>query len=187
MDDWQGNVRMVHHGSPTDRTPIASASGITELSQEADLVCQAQFGNHGAFNNLFYGYNQQIHKYLLRLVNNVEVAYDLTQDTFLAAWQALPLMPAQTLFRPWLYKIATNKAISWWRREKQINWTSWDEQGSASFSPSEFEEQVAQIDLVQKVLRTLPEVQKACLLLQSVSGFKIHEIAQNSEYESKNS
>ncbi len=130
MDDWQGNLHKVQPGSATDRMPAVSASGMTEVFQEADLVRQAQCGNHGAFNALFYGYNQQ----------------------------------------------------TWWRRDKQINWIPWEEQGteqsSTGLSTSEFEEQVAQTDLVQKILRTLPEVQRVCLLLQSVGGFKIHEIAQ---------
>lgn len=181
MDDEQGNLLMTQPRRAADRMPAVS-SGMTEVFQEAELVSKAQLGNHVAFNALFSRYNRQICVYLFKLVSNTEVAYDLAQDTFLAAWQALPLMPVQTLFRPWLYKIATNKAISWWRKNKRIVWASWEEQGteqkSTGFSPSEFEEQVAQTDLIQKVLRTLPEVQRACLLLQSVGGFKIHEIAQ---------
>ena len=170
MDDWRGNLRMVQPEDPTD--------GVTELVQEADLVHQAQLGNHAAFHSLFNRYHPQICTYLLRLVHNTEVAYDLAQDTFLAAWQALPLMPVQMHFRPWLYKIATNKAISWWRRDRQVHWQPWEEQGCAVFAASEFEEQVAQTEMVQKILHSLPEMQRTCLLLQSIGGLKIHEIAQ---------
>ena len=170
MNNRQRNLRMVQFEDPADE--------ITELVQEADLVYQAQLGNHMAFNNLFNRYNPQICKYLLRLVHNAEVAYDLAQDTFLAAWQALPLMPARMHFRPWLYKIATNKAMSWWRRDNHIHWQPWEEQESDVFAAPEFEEQVAQTEIVQKILHTLPEIQRTCLLLQSIGGLKIQEIAQ---------
>jgi len=176
---------MFRYGSTNGQTSATPASEIVEQSQEADLVHQAQLGSHEAFTDLFARYNQQIYKYLLRSVNNTEVAYDLAQDTFLAAWQALPLMPVQMYFRPWLYKIATNKAVSWWRRNTQINWLSWEKQESTSYVPSAFEEQVALTDLVQKILRTLPDAQRACLLLQSVGGFKIDEIAQILHMNSK--
>jgi RNA polymerase sigma-70 factor (ECF subfamily) len=169
---------MFQDGSTNGPISATSASERAEQFQEADLVRQAQLGSHEAFSSLFAHYNQQICTYLLRLVNNPEVAYDLAQDTFLAAWQALPLMPVQMFFRPWLYKIATNKAVSWWRRDKQINWSPWEKQERISLAPAEFEEQVVLTDLIQRVLCTLPDVQRACLLLQSIAGFKIHEIAQ---------
>jgi RNA polymerase sigma-70 factor (ECF subfamily) len=81
-------------------------------------------------------------------------------------------------FRPWLYKIATNKAISWWRRDRQVHWQPWEEQDSAVFAASAFEEHVAQAEIVQRILGSVPEIPRTCLLLQSIGGLKIHEIAQ---------
>ncbi len=63
-----------------------------------------------AFDELFTRYHAHIYGYLLGLVGNAEQARDLTQDTFLKAYQALSRTP--DLAPPiWLYRIATTVAL----------------------------------------------------------------------------
>jgi RNA polymerase sigma-70 factor (ECF subfamily) len=43
-------------------------------------------------------------------------AHDVVQETFLAAWRALPRLERQGHLRPWLFQVAYNHAVSWLRR-----------------------------------------------------------------------
>ena len=57
-------------------------------------------------------------RYLRRMVGDAEVALDLTQDVFLSAYRMLCADPARELRVGWLYRAATNAAISFMRRRK---------------------------------------------------------------------
>src|SRR5579875_2352667 len=62
------------------------------------------------FDELFTRYHSSIYGYILGMVGNPEQAQDLTQDTFVKAYKALP--GARDLTLPaWLYRIATNTAL----------------------------------------------------------------------------
>jgi RNA polymerase sigma-70 factor (ECF subfamily) len=81
-------------------------------------------------------------------------------------------------FGPWLYRIATNTANDWLRRqrlERQYH-TSWElreEQEDAS----DFINVVMQRDLVHKVLQLMPLMPRQCLILYDEQGFSYAEIA----------
>jgi Sigma-70 region 2 len=57
---------------------------------EEGLVERARQGDHQAFAALFEAYNARICTYLARFVGDDELGRDLAQDTFIAAWRALP-------------------------------------------------------------------------------------------------
>lgn len=54
------------------------------------LVERARSGDHAAFAALFERFNACIHAYLAHLLGDDELGRDLAQETFLAAWRALP-------------------------------------------------------------------------------------------------
>ena len=66
-------------------------------------------------------YEAPLSRYLVRMVGDVELARDLAQETFLSAYSAWP-DPEPTHLRAWLYRIATNHALSHLRRRKVIRW-----------------------------------------------------------------
>lgn len=86
---------------------------------------RARAGDNSAFAALFQYYNGQICTYLARLVGNDEIGRDLAQETFIRAWKSLPQTQGELHFRSWLYRIATNTAISHLRRERLIRWLPW--------------------------------------------------------------
>jgi RNA polymerase sigma-70 factor, ECF subfamily len=115
-------------------------------------------------------------RYLRRMVGDAEVALDLTQDVFFSAYRMLCADPARELRVGWLYRAATNAAISFMRRKKilhvvsldrDIDRDAWrmDERGAAS------------IDL-QRALAQLPPEQSAALLMTSYAGYSSAEAAQ---------
>src|SRR5947209_19821945 len=81
--------------------------------------------NSWSFDQIYDEYKTPIYNYVYHLVGDREQADDLTQDTFLKAFRALPKMDANLKLSAWLYRIATNTAYDALRRRNVIAWTTW--------------------------------------------------------------
>ena len=75
---------------------------------ETALIQKAQKGNHEAFAVLVDEHQRYVYNLALRVVKDENEALDLTQETFVRAWTALPNFKGQSQFRTWLYRIVTN-------------------------------------------------------------------------------
>lgn len=78
------------------------------MDNEKALVQRAQKGNQDAFAALVEEHQRYIYNLALRVVRDENEALDLTQETFVRAWTALPNFKGQSRFRTWLYRIVTN-------------------------------------------------------------------------------
>lgn len=150
-----------------------------ELSQ----IRRAATGDHVAFALLVRRYEARIVIYLRQTVGDADLASDLAQETFLAAYQALPRWqppppdPAgrtTDLLSPWLYRIATNHAISALRRQMM---SARRTPVSATLASSSLEDAVIGRELLRAALATLDEDDAACLVLHYVAGERYGEIA----------
>jgi RNA polymerase sigma-70 factor (ECF subfamily) len=75
---------------------------------EKNLIHLAQKGDHNAFAKLVDEHQRYVYNLALRVVKDENEALDLTQETFVRAWTALPNFKGQSQFRTWLYRIVTN-------------------------------------------------------------------------------
>src|SRR5579871_2255131 len=163
------------------------AQGSTLPEQSADdvmlaaLVERARAGDVAAFTALYERFYVPICRYLARLVGDDDLGNDLAQDTFLAAWRALPGTEDGSYFVPWLYRIATNLARSHLRRARLIRWLPWGEQGGrhplAHPSIAGPEEQTGEAERIRLALAEVSPKNRSCLLLQVEAGFSQREIA----------
>jgi RNA polymerase sigma-70 factor (ECF subfamily) len=157
-------------------SPLAGADAALVACVE-----RARGGDGAAFATLFEQYNARIFRFLEHLVGNTEVARDLTQDTFVAAWRSLPELHDERRFPPWLYRIATNMARIHLRRARLIRWLPWAETDHTSNAPAltlvDPQEQVGQSERVRLALAALSPNHRTCLLLQAEGGFSQREIA----------
>ena len=64
-------------------------------------------------------YSQQVFILIIRIVENQEDAEELTQDTFLKAFEHLSSFKAESSFSTWIYRIAYNTAISATRKKNK--------------------------------------------------------------------
>ena len=158
---------------------MSNIAAADELSQ----IRRAATGDHAAFALLVRRYEARIVIYLRQTLGDADLASDLAQETFLAAYQALPRwqppppnLATQTtdLLSPWLYRIATNYAISALRRQTM----------SARRAPappararSSLEDAVIGRELLRAAIATLDEDDAACLVLHYVAGERYGEIA----------
>src|ERR1700682_2847471 len=69
---------------------------------------------------MVHEFQVKLARYIRRMVGDSEVALDITQDVFLAAYRTLQRDPERPLTAGWLYKTATNNAISFLRRKKIV-------------------------------------------------------------------
>ena len=84
---------------------------------ERDLVRRAKRGDREAFGVLVQRYQQRIVGVARALVHNPDDAVELGQETFIRAFQNLPSFEGRSSFSTWLYRIASNLAIDWRRKE----------------------------------------------------------------------
>ena len=75
---------------------------------ESSLIRRAQKGDQDAFAALVDEHQRYVYQLAFRVLKDENEALDLTQETFVRAWTALPNFRGQSQFRTWLYRIATN-------------------------------------------------------------------------------
>jgi RNA polymerase sigma-70 factor, ECF subfamily len=78
------------------------------VDNEQAFIQRAQKGDHDAFAALVDEHQRYIYNLALRVLKDEDEALDLTQETFVRAWTALPNFRGQSQFRTWLYRIVTN-------------------------------------------------------------------------------
>jgi RNA polymerase sigma-70 factor (ECF subfamily) len=78
------------------------------VDDEPSLIRRAQKGDQDAFASLVDEHQRYLYNLALRLLKDENEALDLTQETFVRAWAALPNFRGQSKFRTWLYRITTN-------------------------------------------------------------------------------
>jgi RNA polymerase sigma-70 factor, ECF subfamily len=148
-------------------------------------------GDEHAFGELMGRYRNQITNYIYRMTGDFDGAVDLAQETFVRVFRAADRYQANFAFSTYIYRIATNLAISELRKRKRrrlVSLTSFftrdDETEDAGFDPSDDRplQDVVLVDFerrqaVSKAITTLPEKYRAPLVLRDVEGKSYDEIA----------
>ena len=87
-----------------------------------NLVLKASKGDQEAFGDLYEMYLDQIYRYVFFRVGNQQDAEDLTENSFVKAWQALLNNPKDPIrnFNAWIYRIAKNQVTDHFRKKKPV-------------------------------------------------------------------
>jgi len=86
--------------------------------EEEALVQRARRGNLDAYDDLVRRYQERIYATIYHMTSNHEDANDLTQESFIKAFQALKTFKGGSSFYTWLYRIAVNKTINFLKQRK---------------------------------------------------------------------
>jgi RNA polymerase sigma-70 factor (ECF subfamily) len=152
------------------------------------LVRAAQGGDLEAFNLLVLRHERPVFNVALRLLRDVGLAEDATQDTFVRAWQAIRTFQTGSV-RSWLYKIATNRAYDMLRASARRPAGSleaepveiepfWTTGGAGEESPDTHALRQELSIYLERALTALPEDQRMVVLLVDVQGLDYHEVAE---------
>jgi RNA polymerase sigma-70 factor (ECF subfamily) len=159
-----------------------------EADADALLVRQAQAGSRAAFDMLVLKYQRRIERLLSRSVRDAADVADLTQETFLAAYRALPGFRGESAFYTWLYRIAVNAArrhLSQQPRLQQVQ--AWDDSdGTFGTAPTPSDDATPESLLagrqlareLDEAVESLVEEQRRALLLREVDGLSYDEIGE---------
>jgi RNA polymerase sigma factor (sigma-70 family) len=131
-----------------------------------------------AFETFFRQMEPRITTYLLRITGDSDAACDLSQETFLRAWQHFAEVQQHPDPRAWLFRVATNLGLQHVRRRRHVVGSAapLDQQHDpASSDPGSHWVERA---LIQQILDELPAKQRALLLLREVYGFSCAETGE---------
>lgn len=144
------------------------------------IIERARNGDDEAFVLIYEHFSPPIHRYVYRLVGNQELADDITQETFLKAFQSIHGIARDSNLGAWLYRIASNACFDVLRRRKLITWLPMLEEGDKSdeFTSDDFTPQLIESQMVRRTLAEMPPALSVCLVLRSVEGFSCEEVAE---------
>jgi RNA polymerase sigma-70 factor (ECF subfamily) len=160
---------------------------------EVQFIERLKRSDPAAFETLVNERSGEIYGLLYRLTENAEEARDLTQETFLRAFQSIGQFRGDSDLRTWIYRIAINQARNrwrWWRRRHRDNTVSIDardEPGNAAViaqlttdmgSNPEYGALAHERErALKKALSGLRRVYREAVVLRDIEGFAYEEIA----------
>ena len=142
-------------------------------------VRAAAAGDMTAFEALYRQHVRRIHAVVWRLVGGVDArAEELTQETFIRAWQSLPNFRFQSSFATWLHRLAVNTGLMELRARRTGEDREIDDNALAEIGIGDSAGQgtALRIDL-ERAVATLPPRARAVLILYDIEGWKHEEIA----------
>jgi RNA polymerase sigma-70 factor (ECF subfamily) len=106
-----------------DLEEAATAASIEVRSTAEDQFLERlRRGEAAAFERVVAEHTGDVYALLYRLTSDAEEARDLTQETFLRAFQSIARFRGDANLKTWIYRIAVNQARNrwrWWRRRKR--------------------------------------------------------------------
>ncbi len=107
--------------NPTDSTtpkPLMARPSPASLHGDIGLVAAARDGDMASYDELIRRYQERIYATIYHMTSNHEDANDLTQETFIKAYNALKSFKGDSSFYTWIYRIAVNKTINFLKTRK---------------------------------------------------------------------
>lgn len=157
---------------------------------EFGLINAARKGDLEAFNELVLAYQDVVFRQARYWINDDEMAADITQDTFIKAYQSLMHFNGGS-FRAWLLRTATHAAIDELRRRQRRPTFSIDaeddngmDQEVASWMadpdplPEEIAERKQLQQTVQSFLELMKPVYRAAVVLVDLQGLDYSEASE---------
>jgi len=172
---------------------VASATSVEPRVQDGQFIERLKRGESAAFETLVSERSGEIYGLLYRMTENPEEARDLTQETFLRAFQSIRSFRGDSDLRTWIYRIAINQARNrwrWWRRRRRdstVSIDSTDENGKPALVATLKAENVQSPEqdtlahererILRNALKGLRRVYRETVILRDIEGFAYEEIA----------
>ena len=172
----------------------AAAPEEVRSPSETQFIERLKQGEASAFEVLISERSGEVYGLLYRLTENREEARDLTQETFLRAFQSIGTFRGDSDLRTWIYRIAINQARNrwrWWRRRRRDSTISLDSSEVHGNQPlvetlrSERDRSPEQETLahereraLRRALQSLSQSYRETVILRDIEGFTYEEIAE---------
>ncbi|RKU19171.1 hypothetical protein C6503_08105 [Candidatus Poribacteria bacterium] len=156
-------------------------------NSDVELIQRVLSDDDTAFSVLVRKYQRSVHTLVWRKVGDFHIAEDITQETFLKAYQKLPTLKEPQRFSGWLYVIATNCCKAWLRKKRLLTQslenTSSEQLEKSTYSRyiiEENEQTAAETrrEVIKELLAELQESERTVITLYYLAEMTHEEISE---------
>ena len=160
---------------------------LVKIEDDVQLIRSILSGDATAFDILVEKYQKSVHALVWRKIGDFHYAEEITQDTFLQAYEKLSTLRNPNQFAGWLYVIANRLCIDWLRKKKpamqSLEDTPMEEIEESSYiSHLSEQEQISSAErrheIVKKLLAKLPESERTVMTLFYLGEMSMQEISK---------
>jgi RNA polymerase sigma-70 factor (ECF subfamily) len=162
---------------------IAIDDPLTERYQESDqapwLGTISHKGHCEAFTEIYEKFQPRIYRYILFRVTDETTAEDLTSQVFMKAWEGIDhYQPAADQISPWLFTIAHNTIIDYYRTYKEtIQLEMSGSLAGEGLTPEEESESLYEMKWLHEAIANLTAEQQHVVIMKYLKGWSTEEIA----------
>jgi RNA polymerase sigma-70 factor, ECF subfamily len=163
-------------------------------ADDAALVERCRAGDVSAFEPLVEKYRQRVWRLAYNILRDREEAWDVAQEAFIRAYQALPSFRGQSAFYTWLYRIVMNVAADRGRSRgaqgrafgtERVPEEDWErvlpDQNRGEQGPEAAAARAEERQRIMQALDTLSEDHRKIIVLSDLEGLSYREIAETLE------
>jgi len=150
------------------------------VQDEQDLVHRAQNGDKEAFTELYEAYFGKLYRYVVVRIGNRAEAEDMTQQVFVKAYKSISSYRWRGVpFSAWLFRIAHNLVVDFFRKESKRPTVPLEESLMASNdNVQQIVERRLDVERVMAATRQLTAAQREVISLRFAGGLAIAEVAR---------
>lgn len=145
---------------------------------DLDQITRAAAGDPSAVSWLVDRYSPGVLGLATRMLGDRMEAEDVTQETFLRAWKALPTWEPRARFSTWLHRVALNLCYDVLRKRRESLPGELPEMTDPELTPPERLLQTERVKAIETAIANLPERQAAALTLCALQGHSQVEAAE---------
>ena len=156
-----------------------------EKEDDVQLIRKILSGDDEAFNALVQKYEKSVHTLVWRKIGDFHYAEEITQDTFLQAYEKLSTLKDPSQFAGWLYAIVNRLCIGWMRKQKPamqpLDDTSVKAIDNLTYERYILDQREAEAiehryEIVEELLAKLPESERTVMTLYYLDEMTTKEI-----------
>lgn len=161
---------------------LESASMDADITDE-ELMQRYAAGEASAFDALYTRHRGSLYRYFLRQCSSDAIAQELYQDVWMKLIHSRERYQPTALFKTWLYRIAHNHLIDFYRKKHPQNLTVDDSEDPDSLQSDDSGQPDNQFmirrlaERIREKITELPAVQREVFLLHEEAGLTLEEIA----------
>lgn len=161
---------------------ISSSNYMKRKIIDKILILKTRSGDEKAFAKIYDAYFDAIYRFIYFKVNS-EQAYDLTSETFFKVWQYIFKNNKIENLRAFLYQVARNSVIDYYRQDKSKKTIALDQVDEKSLidhklNPHSRLELAYDLKEIEQALKRIKESSREIIIMKYVSELSIKEIAE---------
>ena len=146
------------------------------LEDESQLVLRSQNGDQRAYETLYRANIGKVYALCLRLCGQKELAEDLSQESFIRAWQKIDSFRGDSAFSSWLFRLTSNVVIGHLRKHNKWVIESLDDKEYDQTTSSE--RPFGENRDIDTALQCLSDTARVVLIMYEYLGYQHNEISK---------